>query len=529
MSRNARYLLFAALCVGVFLVGVELLVTAVALPFIVADLADWTRLREASWIINGYLVAYVAVMPLAGRAADRYSVPTLFAGSLALFAIGSIAAGAAQSLEWLIGARIVQGLGAGAIVPLATAGASHLFEGSTRARALGVVGALTFLGMAAGPFLGAAVLQGVQLTEPPLIAPAWRWIFYLSAPLAMLAAVYTWAAAPSWPRSSVRSQGLDLIGAALFTTAVAGGLVAITSIGQADPIIVAAIAGVAVVSLSLAVIRFATARSPFLDLNHFRDRTFSGAVLLSLLTGYGLATAIIGGAVFIDRVRYAGPGEQQVALGSLAPATAVGALGSGFVLRRTGVVVLSLIGLVLSISGLLWLSTATVETTLALLVGGLAAFGFGFGLTVTARSTAAVESLGRQAFGVASAAVTVARMLGMGIGLAALTVLGSNRIEALSRVLIDQQARDAVLPPSLQGRPLEDYLVVNALEAWAANQAATILSTLFLVAAIVTAVAILPTLAMRNRVAGSSDNGAREHREGVSDGVEQASQAGIAI
>ena len=155
MSRNARLLLLAALCVGVFLVGVELLVTAVALPFILADLADWTRLREASWIINGYLVAYVAVMPLAGRAADRYRVPTLFSASLVVFAIGSVAAGAAQSLEWLIVARVVQGLGAGAIVPLATAGASHLYEGPHRARALGVVGALTFLGMAAGPFIGA--------------------------------------------------------------------------------------------------------------------------------------------------------------------------------------------------------------------------------------------------------------------------------------------------------------------------------------------------------------------------------------
>ncbi len=528
MSRNARLLLLSALCVGVFLVGVELLVTAVALPFILADLADWTRLREASWIINGYLVAYVAVMPLAGRAADRYSVPTLFSASLVVFAIGSIAAGAAQSLEWLIAARVVQGLGAGAIVPLATAGASHLYEGPNRARALGVVGALTFLGMAAGPFVGAAILQTLPPTTSPLIAPAWRWIFYLGAPAALLAAVYTWAAAPSWPRSK-GSGSLDIPGAILFTTAVATGLVAVTMVGETDTTTVAVLAIVSVISLGFALIRFATAPSPFLDLRHFLDRTFSGAVLLSLLTGYGLATAIIGGAVFIDRVRYAGPPEQQLALGGLAGAMALGALGSGFVLRRTGVVVLSLVGLALSIGGLLWLSTATAQSELGLLVGGLSAFGFGFGLTVTARSTAAVEALGRSAFGVASAGVTVARMLGMGVGLAALTVLGSNRIEALSVVLVDQAARDAVLPPSLRGRPLEDYLVVNALEAWAANEAATILSTLFLVAAAVTAVAILPTLAMRNRPAAQGDAAQRNEREGVSDGVEQASQAGIAI
>jgi hypothetical protein len=115
-------------------------------------------------------------------------------------------------------------------------------------------------------------------------------------------------------------------------------------------------------------------------------------------------------------------------------------------------------------------------------------------------------------------------MLGMGVGLAALTVLGSNRIEALSVVLVNQQARDAVLPPALRGRPLEDYLVVNALEAWAAGQAASILATLFLVAATVTAVAILPTLAMRNRPDAEIQAGSRER---AADGVEESAQAGL--
>jgi MFS family permease len=80
MSSTARLVLLASLSVGVFLVGVELMVTAVALPQILENLADWTRLREASWIINAYLVAYVAVMPLAGRAADRYNLPAVVRG-----------------------------------------------------------------------------------------------------------------------------------------------------------------------------------------------------------------------------------------------------------------------------------------------------------------------------------------------------------------------------------------------------------------------------------------------------------------
>jgi MFS family permease len=518
MSRTARLVMLAALSLGVCLVGVELMITAVALPAIVTDLADWTELRRASWIINGYLLAYVAVMPLAGRAADRFALPVLFGAALAIFAAGSVLAGAAQDLDWLIAARVLQGAGAGAVVPLATAGASHLFSGQGRARAIGVVGALTFVGMALGPFLGAFVLERFDLTlglaavglgagpAAELLSPAWRWIFYFGAPLALLAGVYTWAAAAGWQAQRTR-QRLDVLGAGLFTTALAAGLLALTLLGT-EPLPGApdstVFAALSVGAGVLALIRFWQASHPFIELRLFANRTFSGAVLLSLLTGYGLATAIIGGAVFVDRVHYAGPSEQQVALGALAGAVALGALASGLLLRRLGVVPLSLAGLALSVGGLIALAQATPQSELALLVGGLGLFGLGFGLTVTARSTAAVEALGRQAYGLASAGVTVARMIGMAVGLAALTVLGSNRIEALSLVLVDQQARDAILPVHLQGRPLQDFLVVNVLEAWAAEQASSILSGLFLIAAVVTAVAVLPTLAMRDGAAPAS-------------------------
>ncbi|HEY5520970.1 MAG TPA: MFS transporter [Candidatus Limnocylindrales bacterium] len=498
MSRSARLVVLASLGLGVFLVGVELMVTAVALPQILNSLTDWTQLRHAAWIVNGYLVAYVAVMPLAGRAADRFSLATLYGISLATFAVGSFAAGTAPSLDWLIAARVVQGAGAGAVFPLATAAAGHLFEGPARARAIGVVGALSFLGMACGPFVGATILQTFQLAGGALVTPSWRWVFYLGAPFALLAGVYTWATARNWPRPT-GGGSLDIVGATLFTSGVSLGLIAISTVGGDDQTLPLVLGAVGLGALIAALAWFRRRPDPFFDLNHFRDRTFSGAVLMSLLTGYAFATAIIGAAVFVDRVRYAGPSEQQLALGALAAATALGALASGYIVRPMGVMLPSVCGLVAQVAGLLVVATARPETDLAVLCAGLALIGAGFGVTVTARTSGALETLGRRAFGVASATLTVGRMLGMAIGVSALTVLGSNRIESLSVVLTDQAARDAVLPPALQGRPLQDYLVVDALERWAAGQAADILGTVFVVAAIVTAIAILPTLAMRNR------------------------------
>jgi MFS family permease len=538
MSRRDRILLLGALSGGALLVGVELLITAVALPAILTDLAGWTELRRASWIVNGYALTYIATMPLAGRTADRYGLPRLFILALAVFAIGSVLSGLAQTLDQLIAARVVQGIGAGAVVPLATAGASHLFEGPSRARALGVVGAFTFLGMALGPFAGATILQSFQLGPAlgaaglgesalvDLLAPSWRWIFYLGAPLALLAMVYTWAAAPAWPRTPSRGR-LDVFGASLFTAALAAGLLGLTRLGELDagfpgPVelgLVALVLGIAAITWNL------RARDPFLDLRLLRDRTFTAAVVLSLLTGYALATAIIGAAVFVDRVRYGGPNEQQIVLGALALAMAVGALGAGFAMRYLSAVLLSLVGLALGMAGLVLVAGAGPETDRDLLLGGFALFGLGFGLTVTPRSTAAVEALGRESFGIASAGVTVARMAGMAVGLAVLTGFGSRRIESLSVVLVDPVARDAVLPPALRGRPLEDGLVVDALEAWASLEAASILSGLFLVATAVLLAAVLPTLLMGGPRRRSSEEVTSE----VERSGEQAPEAALAL
>ena len=123
MDRRAAWVLLAVFGAGVFLAGLELMVTAVALPSILANLAGttsataWVELRKASWIINGYLLVYILVMPLAGRLADLWGTRRLFMAALAVFVLGSALAGAAQNLDQLIGARVVQAIGGGVLVP----------------------------------------------------------------------------------------------------------------------------------------------------------------------------------------------------------------------------------------------------------------------------------------------------------------------------------------------------------------------------------------------------------------------------
>jgi MFS family permease len=521
MDRRAALVLLAVLAAGVFLAGLELMITAVALPAIVADLGSWTDLRHASWIINAYLLVYVGTMPLAGRLADLWGARRLFLGALVFFTLGSLLAGSAGTLDGLIVGRIVQALGGGALVPVATAAASHLYEGDARPRALGIIGALTFLGMAAGPFLGAAILGAFRPEEalarfgilggplPGLVAPAWRWVFYVNVPIGIAALALGWAATAGWDTPRTRAR-LDLAGALLFTLAAGTILLGVTLLGETggadetlgvDPILLSVgLVALGIASAIAAVVHGLRRPDPFLDPRLFTNRVFSSAALISLLTGYGFATAIVGAAVFVDRVLYGGPDQQRVALGALAFATAVGALASGWLVRRVSLRAVTLVGLGASIAGLAWMGTWTADVDLGAVAAGGGLFGLGFGLTVTPRSTAAVEAVGRRRFGAASATVTVARMIGMAVGLAVLTAYGSTAISRFSAdVYASPDAYKAIVPAALATRSLHDPLVVNALEAWAARKASETMVVLFLVAAGVTAAAVPAAIVLGER------------------------------
>jgi len=539
MKRGSALVLLAVLGAGVFLAGLELMVTAVALPSIVVDLADWSALRTASWIVNGYLLASIVTMPLAGRIADRWGPRRPFLAALAIFAVASALAGRAQSLDELIAARIVQAVGGGILIPVATAAAANLFDGPARPRALGVIGGLTFLGMAAGPFVGAWIIESVHpialldaagfggALRDAFDAP-WRYVFYLNVPIALVALALAWAASTGWQAPS-RTSRLDLLGASAFSIGLGALLVGLTLAGSdriggldLDPVIVIGLFGLAAVVGIAAALRIGRRRSdPFLDPRWFASRAFSSAALVSLLTGYGFATAIIGGAVFVDRVLYGGPDAQRVALGALAGATALGALVSGFTLRLLGLRLTTAIGLLLGIGALVRMAAWMPSTTIAEVAAWLALFGLGFGLTGTPRSTAAVEALGRQAFGIASATVTVARMIGMAVGLAVLSAFGSTVIDRLfAAVRATPDAYKAFIPAALRDRQLQDGLVVQALESWASAEAAKILVGVFLVAAAVMAIALVPALTLERGILGAasaaSDGGpANEEDDGA--------------
>ncbi|MDP9271996.1 MAG: MFS transporter [Chloroflexota bacterium] len=515
-------LLTAAL--GVLIAGAELMVVAIALPSIVADFGGWTDLARASWIVNGYLLAFVIAMPLAGRAADLWGARRLYVIALLLFAAGSAAAAASRvggsetGLAWLIAARVIQGFGGGALVPLSMTLASHLFAGRARAVALGVEGAATFVGMAVGPAYGAWVLLNVRLPLPGLaigqIQP-WQWIFLLNVPIALLTllVLYVVAGGIETPR---QRAALDVPGALLASIGLlgtVGGLSLAGSRGWTDPLVLGGIAA-GLVAIGLFFTYERSVRAPLIDPRLFAVRRFSAANTISLLTGYTLATAIIGGPVFIDRVLASGnqAAASATALTALTLSIAAGAVLGGLIGTVVGERPLTVLGIAITAAALVLARGWGTGTDLDRLVRDLALFGAGFGLTVSPRATAAVAAAGASAYGVASAMLQITRTVGMSVGLALLTSIGQSRIDALSALINDPARRDALVvslrhPEFVGVDPRSSLALADLLERWSRDQAADVLRLVLTIALGVAIVTLIPALAL--------GGGARRH-EGAS-------------
>jgi EmrB/QacA subfamily drug resistance transporter len=500
---------FASL--GVLLGGAELMVVAIALPSIVADFGGWADLGRVSWIVNAYLLAYVVAMPLAGRGADLWGALRLYVVALLLFVVGSAGAGLARAagpedgLTWLIVARVVQGFGGGALVPLSMALASHLFVGRSRAIALGVEGAATYIGMAIGPAYGAWVLLSLSLPIPGLDVAPWQWIFLLNVPIGIvtLLLIYVFAGGVETPRAR---GGLDLIGALLLTVALVAGIAAITVTGErgwTDPLVIGGLLLSAAAAAAFVWFELRTT-SPLVDVRLFANRAFSSANLVSLLTGYTLATAVIGGPVFVNRVLFGTDAESATALTALTLAIATGALAGGVASGLLGERIVTVAGVAVSAAGL-WLARSWgVETELDRLVLDLAVFGLGFGLTVSPRATAAVEAAGAGAYGVASAMLQVTRTIGMSVGLALLSSIGQNRIDELTALINDPVRRDALVeqlghPEFVGVDPNASLALVALLEEWSQGEAAGVLTLIFTIALAVAVVTLVPAFFVRGR------------------------------
>jgi EmrB/QacA subfamily drug resistance transporter len=411
-------LVTGAMLSAMFVTALSTTIVATAAPSITAALQG---LPLYSWVFSAYLLAMTVTMPLYGKLADLYGRQPVYLGASALFAGGSLLCGLATSMEALIIYRLVQGLGAGALQPIAVTLAGDLYPVEQRARIQGWFSAMWGLASLTGPPLGGLLVTGW----------GWPWVFWLNVPIAVASAGLMAVALREPPVA--RRPVLDWWGTATLTGGVGGlllGVFALDGSGPA-PLPPAVLFALAVGFIGVFAWWEARAPEPLLPLYLLRLRVIGIGALLWLVAGVG----IVGTASYTTLTVQGVLGGSTLAAGlALLPMDAcwlVGSYVSGRLLLRVGYRPLVALGLAVVALSLFAISRLGPAGPYALFVAALAPSGFGFGCVVAPLIIAVQQAVGWHQRGVATASTVFFRTVGGAVGMALLGLVLNFQLAAL--------------------------------------------------------------------------------------------------
>ncbi|MEU6425831.1 MDR family MFS transporter [Microbispora sp. NPDC046973] len=417
-SRNGL-LLFAVLG-GMFLAMLDQTIVGTALPRITTELGG-TGLY--TWVVTAYLLTSTVTVPLYGRLSDAYGRKPLLLVGVVLFLLGSILSGAAQSMGQLIAFRGLQGLGAGALLPLSLALVIDLFPPERSGRVQGALGGVMALSYIAGPFLGGLFTDHAS----------WRWAFYVNVPIgAVLVAIIVWRLPYRPGHGGARP---DYLGIAVFGAAVSALLVGLTEKGidghtwTSGP--VAGPIGAALALLVVFVLVERRAAEPIVPLHLFANGTYSLVNVASFFTAF----CMYAGVVFLPRYFQEAHGLSATSSGlhiyPLMLAMVVGSALTGALISRTRRYKPWLvIAPVFLVAGTALCANLEVGTSTPLLVAWMALIGLGMGPMLSGLTVAIQTAVPPRFIGTASANLTFFRQIG---GSVALAVAGTAYTSVVTR------------------------------------------------------------------------------------------------
>lgn len=405
-EANRRWWVLAGSSTGLFVLMLDSTIVVLALPAIQSELdASATGLQ---WVMNGYLLAIAALVVTGGRLGDIYGRRTIFALGLAIFAAGSVLSGAAWSESAIIAGRIVQGVGAAAILPLSLAIVTDAFPAEQRARAVGVWTAVSSLALALGPLAGGL-----------LVDVDWRLIFWINVPVLAAGLALVLVAVPE-TRDTTATHRLDLAGLLV----LAAGLTAIVL-----PVVESDVWGLGSVrtlgllgaGAALMVAFWAVehrVQQPIVDFALFRNGPYFGAS--------AAAFALVGaywGLMFFQPQYLQGPlGHSATVAGLLilpitAPMIVISPLAGGMI-ARFGARGLMTAGMVCGTVGLIFMTQISADSGYGLLLPGYLLFGVALGLVYAPMSSAAMAAMPPEKTGIASGVLAMNRVLAGAVALA---------------------------------------------------------------------------------------------------------------
>ncbi|WP_265442440.1 DHA2 family efflux MFS transporter permease subunit [Flexivirga meconopsidis] len=477
---------------GAIMSILDITVVNVALPTfqnVFSDGGSPVAYSTVAWTVTAYTLALATVIPLTGWAADRFGPKRLYMLAILLFTAGSALCAAANSINMLIGFRVLQGLGGGMLMPLGMTILTHAAGPKRMGRLMAILGVPMLLGPILGPILGGYLIEHAS----------WHWIFLINLPIGLIALVYAYFALED--DKPVPSESFDFLGMAMMSPGLALFLFGVSSIptdgiGSAKVLITGILGIILIVAFIFHAFR---PEHPLLDLRLFKNRLLS----VSTITMFLFVAAFFGGLLLVPTYFQQVRGESTLDAGLLVAPQGIGAMLTmpiaGALVDKFPVGRIVPFGLVLIIAGMFGLTQIGPDTSYwGYIIPVLFIMGLGMGGTMMPIMTSALKTLTHHEVARGSTLINIIQQIGSSVGVAIMSTVLTDRLKSSDLVqtgqaIMERQQHKPPLPPTAeQMQVVAQAGGQKSFMAQVASDMAGAFSTTFWVAAILCLLTIIP-------------------------------------
>ena len=446
---SKKWLVMAAVAMGVFLATIDGSIVNLALPTLVSVFN--TEFAIVQWVVLAYLLTVSTLMLSIGRIADMVGKKNLYMLGFVIFTIGSFLCGFSPSIYALIGFRVLQAIGAAMVMSLGMAIVTEAFPPAERGMALGISGSIVSIGIVVGPTLGGILINSLS----------WNWIFFVNVPIGILGTFMVIRFVPAIKHTG--GQRFDVPGAITLFLGLLSFLFALTT-GQRNgfdnwQVLVLSTFSLLLV-LTFIYIELHSAH-PMVDLRLFRNKQFSGSLMTGVITFIAISGTIFLMPFYLENVL--GYDTRQVGLLLAVVPIVLGLVSplSGVLSDKYGTRFISAIGLGILVFGYLALTTLETHTTSVGFVLRFLAVGVGMGVFQSPNNSSIMGTASRERLGIVSGILAVTRSLGQTTGIAMIATIWAGKVASTSGVYASTNVTNA--PPEIQVTALQQTFTIVAI------------------------------------------------------------------